>query len=47
MAMKKGDLAKSINKGCHVEDNESSKCKRDNVEKKIRRKFLTDQKKIH
>ena len=44
MAMKNGDLAKSINEGCHVEDKKYSICKRDAVEKKIRIMFLKNQK---
>lgn len=42
MAMKNGDLAKSINIGCHEEDINSS-CQSDHVETKIRMKFFKDQ----
>ena len=45
MAMKNGDLAKSINTGCHVEDNGSSICQSDKVELEIRTMFLKDQRK--
>lgn len=43
MAMKNGDMAKSFNKGCHVEDKKSSICHSGQVEEKIARKFLDKQ----
>lgn len=43
MAMKNGDMAKSFNNGCHVEDKKSSICHSGLVEEKIVSKFLTKQ----
>lgn len=36
MAMKNGDLAKSINKGCHAEDKKSSVCDIGDVERELK-----------
>lgn len=43
MAMKNGDLAKSIAEGCHAEDKKSSVCDIGDVERKIKMNFLTAQ----
>ena len=43
MAMKNGDLAKSIANGCHAEDRKSTVCDIGDVERKIKMNFLTAQ----